>query len=179
MGSFISNIFNKLAASKEARILLLGLDNAGKTSLLYKLTLDENIRTLPTIGFNVESVKYKKLKFVMWDIGGQEKLRRLWQHYYKGTDALIYVVDSADKERIELATEELKIMLQDEDMKNVAVLVFANKQDRSDALKPNEVSDMMDLTSLKNRKWRCQGCSVKEGRGLTEGLDWLAEVLNK
>ena len=78
-----------------ARIVLVGLDNAGKTTILYKLKLGEVVTTIPTIGFNVESVVYKNISMTVWDVGGQTKIRPLWQHYYENTDAVIYAVDSA------------------------------------------------------------------------------------
>merc|ERR1711959_453887 len=99
--------FDKWFGKKEMRILMLGLDAAGKTTILYKLKLGEVVASVPTIGFNMESVEYKKTKLSVWDIGGQHKIRALWRHYYENTDALIYVVDSSDTERIELAKEEL------------------------------------------------------------------------
>ena len=93
--------------SIESKILLLGLDGAGKTSLLYKLRLDKDITTVPTIGFNVERIKNKNLTITVWDMGGQDKLRSLWRHYLLGADGLIFMIDSCDHERIHLANEEL------------------------------------------------------------------------
>merc|ERR1719361_2256790 len=89
-----------VTGTKEMRVLMVGLDNAGKTTVLYKLKLEEVVTTIPTIGFNVETVKYKKINFTVWDVGGQDKIRPLWRHYYQNTDAIIFVVDSADKERV-------------------------------------------------------------------------------
>jgi ADP-ribosylation factor protein 6 len=83
----ISSIFGKLFGSKEVRILMLGLDAAGKTTILYKLKLNQTMTTIPTVGFNVEAFTYKNIKFNMWDVGGQDKIRPLWRHYYSGRDA--------------------------------------------------------------------------------------------
>lgn len=93
------------------RVLFLGLDCAGKTTALYKLKLGEFISTIPTIGFNVETVEFKKIKMTIWDVGGQDKIRPLWRHYYQNTQAIIYMVDSSDQERIEAAKQELHKML--------------------------------------------------------------------
>merc|ERR1712034_205522 len=93
-----------------------------------KVVSQEIIKTIPTIGFNVETVEYKNISFTMWDVGGQDRLRPLWRHYYQGTNGLIYVVDSNDRERIEDAREELHKMLNEHEMADAAVLVFANKQ---------------------------------------------------
>ena len=98
-------------------MLLLGLDAAGKTTILYKLKLNELVQTIPTIGFNVETVEYKNLRFTIWDVGGQEKIRNLWKHYYTNTNALIFVVDSNDKKRIDIAAKELHFMMNAEELK--------------------------------------------------------------
>merc|ERR1719281_214479 len=108
---------------------MLGLDAAGKTTILYKIKLGEVVTTIPTVGFNVEEVQYKNLRMTVWDVGGQDKIRKLWRHYYQGTQGLIFVVDSSDRDRIEDAREELQKMLREEEMHEAAVLVFANKQD--------------------------------------------------
>ena len=85
MGGTFTKLFDFWSSNKEMRILMLGLDGAGKTTVLYKLKLGEVISSVPTIGFNVETVQYKKINFQVWDIGGQEKLRLLWRHYYNNT----------------------------------------------------------------------------------------------
>ena len=106
MGQYILRILNSFSDMK-AKILMLGLDGAGKTTILYQMKLNEAVSSVPTVGFNVEEVNYKGLQFTVWDIGGQTKLRDLWHHYYQGSDAVIYVLDSADEERIQLAKETL------------------------------------------------------------------------
>ncbi|KAA0193630.1 hypothetical protein HAZT_HAZT002448 [Hyalella azteca] len=90
--------------------MLVGLDAAGKTTILYKLKLGEIVTTIPTIGFNVETVEYKNISFTVWDVGGQDKIRPLWRHYFQNTQGLIFVVDSNDRERISEASEELTKM---------------------------------------------------------------------
>jgi ADP-ribosylation factor protein 1 len=89
-----------MSGTTEKRILMLGLDAAGKTTVLYRLNLGEAIQTVPTIGFNVERVQYKNIEFTMWDVGGQERIRSLWKHYYTGTEGLIFEVDSNDRARV-------------------------------------------------------------------------------
>merc|ERR1719247_83816 len=104
-----------MISKKDMRILMVGLDAAGKTTILYKLKLGEVVTTIPTIGFNVETVEYKNICFTVWDVGGQDKIRRLWRHYYQNTQGLIFVVDSNDRDRIEDAKEELhKMLIEDE-----------------------------------------------------------------
>mmetsp|Transcript_7277 Transcript_7277/g.23866 ORF Transcript_7277/g.23866 Transcript_7277/m.23866 type:complete len:129 (+) Transcript_7277:70-456(+) len=111
MGILLSRAFQAVFGSKEVRILILGLDNAGKTTILYKLQneSDDEIQTIPTIGFNVETLQYKNIKFQVWDLGGQTSIRPYWRCYYPNTDAIIFVVDSADKERLAIARQELHV----------------------------------------------------------------------
>ena len=158
---------------------MVGLAAAGKTSVLYQLKMSELVKTIPTIGFNVETLDYKGLTFTIWDVGGQDKIRMLWKHYYQNTDGIIFVVDSNDKDRIKLSEEVLKLMLAEEDLKNSALLVMANKQDLSGALSPNEVTQQLGMNEIKGRNWLVQGTSAQTGQGLKEGLDWLANTLLK
>merc|ERR1719473_1086342 len=130
MGNIFSSIWNKfIQTNKEMRILMVGLDAAGKTTILYKLKLGEVVNTIPTIGFNVETVEYKNISFNVWDVGGQDKIRLLWRHYYANTQGLIFVVDSNDRDRVDENKEELHKMLAEEELKDAVLLVFANKQD--------------------------------------------------
>lgn len=118
MGMLFSKVFASLFGSKEVRVLILGLDNAGKTTLLYKLYAPNRvIRTMPTIGFNVETVNYQNLSFNVWDLGGQTNIRPYWRCYYANTDAIIYVIDSCDRERVGIAKKELVAMLEEEELK--------------------------------------------------------------
>jgi small GTP-binding protein len=112
----------------------VGLDAAGKTTILYKLKLGEIVTTIPTIGFNVETVEYKNISFTVWDVGGQDKIRPLWRHYYQNTQGLIFVVDSNDKDRVGEAHDELHRMLSEDELREAIVLVFANKQVRAPRL---------------------------------------------
>lgn len=173
--------FKNLFGKQEVRILMVGLDAAGKTTILFKLKLGEVVTTIPTIGFNVETVEYKSLKFTMWDIGGQDRLRPLWRRYYDNSDAIIFVVDSADKQRLNVAKDELHKMLSEDSLRNTKVLVYANKQDMPNALSVTDVTNGLELhRASKGQEWYVQGCSATNGgRGLYEGLDWLASALKR
>ncbi len=107
---------------------MLGLENSGKTGMLYKLKGRRFVATVPTIGLNVETVEYKNIRFTVIDVGGQEKVRPLWRHYYKGTHAVIFVVDSNARDRISEAAYELQILLREEELKDAVLLVFGNKK---------------------------------------------------
>merc|ERR1719473_733117 len=132
-------------SKQEMRILMVGLDAAGKTTILYKLKLGEVVTTIPTIGFNVETVEYKNINFNVWDIGGQDKIRKLWRYYYQNTQGLIFVIDSSDRDRIEVARQELLHMLAEEEMKDAVLLVFANKQDLPNSMTAAEVTEKLGL----------------------------------
>ncbi|CAK5076769.1 unnamed protein product [Meloidogyne enterolobii] len=190
MGNVFTNLFKGLFGKKEMRILMVGLDAAGKTTILYKLKLGEIVTTIPTIGFNVETVEYRNISFTVWDIGGQDKIRPLWRHYFQNTQGflsyflsklifkgLIFVVDSNDRERAGEAREELMRMLAEDELRDAVLLVFANKQDLPNAMNAAEVTDKLGLHTLRNRNWYIQATCATSGDGLYEGLDWLSNQL--
>lgn len=224
----------------------MGLDAAGKTTILYKLKLGEIVTTIPTIGewglrscngvlckgvrcplrcrvatqwwrgpaaavgrscsqgqcvkkgvsvdplpycadaprpalsplspgFNVETVEYKNISFTVWDVGGQDKIRPLWRHYFQNTQGLIFVVDSNDRDRIGEARDELHRMLNEDELRDAVLLVFANKQDLPNAMNAAEITDKLGLHALRQRHWYIQSCCATSGEGLYEGLDWLSQ----
>ncbi|ELK07801.1 ADP-ribosylation factor 4 [Pteropus alecto] len=179
MGLTISSLFSRLFGKKQMRILMVGLDAAGKTTILYKLKLGEIVTTIPTIGFNVETVEYKNICFTVWDVGGQDKIRPLWRHYFQNTQGLIFVVDSNDRERIQEGADELQKMLQEDELQDAVLLLFANKQDLPNAMAISEMTDKLGLQSLRNRTWYVQATCATQGTGLYEGLDWLSNELSK
>ncbi|KAF3211423.1 Arf GTPase arf1, variant 3 [Orbilia oligospora] len=155
MGMIISKALQSILGKKEMRILMVGLDAAGKTTILYKLKLGEIVTTIPTIGFNVETVEYKNISFTVWDVGGQDKIRPLWRHYFQNTQGIIFVVDSNDRERVSEAREELQRMLNEDELRDALLLVFANKQDLPNAMNAAEITDKLGLHSLRQRAWVC------------------------
>lgn len=179
MGLTVSKLFDRLWGKKEMRILMVGLDAAGKTTILYKLKLGEIVTTIPTIGFNVETVEYKNIQFTVWDVGGQDKIRPLWRHYFQNTQGIIFVVDSNDRDRIVEAREELQRMLNEDELRDAILLVFANKQDLPNAMNAAEITDKLGLHSLRQRAWYIQSTCATSGDGLYEGLEWLATTLRK
>mmetsp|Transcript_9125 Transcript_9125/g.33678 ORF Transcript_9125/g.33678 Transcript_9125/m.33678 type:complete len:185 (+) Transcript_9125:114-668(+) len=183
MGSIFSSIWQRLSslfADQECKILIIGLDAAGKSTLLYKIQLGEVIVTQPTIGAHVEEVNYNGVQFTMFDLGGQESLRKTWSVYFTGAQVIILVVDSTDGEsRMKLIREELFSILPHEELKNTKVLVFANKQDKKGALSAAEVSKILNLHKIKDHAWKIQPCCALTGEGLKEGLDWIVSVIEK
>ncbi len=179
MGSIFS-WFQSAFEQKQGQILLIGLDAAGKTTIVNRLKLASTKETVPTIGFSVETITYKNVKFAMWDIGGQERLRQLWKHYYDGANAIIWVLDSNDRDRIDIAKSELERVLKEPMLAGASLLVLCNKQDLPNRLAPSQVVDLLGLRTngelTRGRKWFVQGCSAASPNadGLYEGLDWLA-----
>lgn len=172
MGLLFSKLFRKFGR-KEARILMLGLDAAGKTTILYKLKLGEVVATIPTIGFNVEVVQYRNVSFTVWDVGGQDRIRQLWRHYFQGAEGLVFVVDSNDAARFDEARVTLHRLLNETELLNADLLIFANKQDLPHAVSPSKIAEHLGLGPIR-QKWHMQACCATSGEGLYEGLDWLA-----
>ena len=120
---------------------------------------------------------YSGLKFQVWDLGGQTGLRPYWRCYYQDTNAVVFVVDSADRERIEYSRQELDIMLQEEELKGVPVLILANKQDLPGAMNEQEIYSGLGLPNIKNRQWALYKISAMQGTELEEAFEWLTGIL--
>ncbi|KAK6009012.1 ADP-ribosylation factor family protein [Ostertagia ostertagi] len=149
------DIYGSSNNGREIRILLLGLDNAGKTSILKQLSAEEITNVTPTRGFNSQA--RHRLSNV-WDIGGQRSIRPFWSNYFENTDALIYVIDSSDRRRFDETSVELMELLDEEN--RVPVLIFANKQDLVSSAPASEISKRLKLTEIRDRVWQIQGCSA-------------------
>ncbi|CAK5274503.1 unnamed protein product [Mycena citricolor] len=174
-----SRLFDGLLGKREMRLLMLGLDGAGKTTILYKLKLGEIVISIPTIGFNVETLDYKNVSLNVWDIGGQDKIRHLWRYYYQNAQAIIFVVDSSDRDRIIIAREELHQMMNEDELRDALLLVYANKQDMPDALSTAEMADKLGLSGLRHRTWYIQATCAMSGEGMYEGLEWLTKNIKR
>mmetsp|Transcript_5194 Transcript_5194/g.14613 ORF Transcript_5194/g.14613 Transcript_5194/m.14613 type:complete len:185 (-) Transcript_5194:1060-1614(-) len=182
MGLMFTKMFTDLFydVQEEARILMVGLDGAGKTTILYKLKLGEVQNTVPTVGFNVETVEYGNVSFTVWDVGGQDKIRRLWKHYYDNARGVIFVVDSTDRDRVEEARIELQSLLTNAELNESAFLVLANKRDLPNAIPISELTEKLGLAGLPHtRKWNVTASCALSGEGLYEGLDWLTQKLKR
>ncbi|XP_030332343.1 ADP-ribosylation factor-like protein 5B isoform X1 [Strigops habroptila] len=172
MGLIFAKLWS-LFGSQEHKVIIVGLDNAGKTTILYQFLMNEVVHTSPTIGSNVEEIVVKNTHFLMWDIGGQESLRSSWNTYYSNTEFIILVVDSIDRERLSITKEELYRMLAHEDLRKAAVLIFANKQDMKGCMTAAEISTYLTLSSIKDHPWHIQSCCALTGEGLCQGLEWM------
>jgi len=158
---------------------MLGLDNSGKTSILKRLSDEDITHIMPTQGFNIKSLLHEGFKLNVWDIGGQKTIRPYWKNYFENTDALIYVVDSSDRRRLEEAGEELAELLVEDKLGGVPLLVFANKQDLISAVPQEEIVEALALMSIKDRDYQIQCCSAKNGTGLEEGMQWVVKTSAK
>lgn len=182
MGQFLTKVWDGLSdlvgGDDEWNILMLGLDNAGKTTLVYKMKLNEVVNTIPTIGFNVETVTpCKGVKFTIWDVGGQETIRRLWRHYYHNCKGLVFVVDSNDPTRFTEARDELNGILNAPEMPpGIPVVILANKQDLPMACRPRELINKLSIESLRN-PWHIQACTAISGDGVYEAMDQMSKML--
>ena len=153
------------------------MQNAGKTTILYRLSLGQLVKTTPTIGSNVEELTYNNVKFQAWDLGGQESNRSLWDVYYMSTDAIVYVIDSQDDEYFEESKAQFHKLLVHPILKNATILIFANKQDLPGAKSVNQLIQDYGFDKIKNHIWHIQSCSALKGEGLVTGIKWLSEQL--
>lgn len=166
----------------EARVLLLGLDNAGKSTLLYKLKHNTSVTTVPTIGFNVEMVDARKNRknfaLTMWDVGGQRLMREHWQSFYPDTAAVVFVVDSSDRRRVDEARRELENTLRSDQLRALPLILLANKQDVSGALTVTEIKGRFNLGKIcSDRDWFAQPCSASTGFGVEEALRQVIQMV--
>ncbi|KAJ2779615.1 ADP-ribosylation factor-like protein 2 [Coemansia javaensis] len=158
---------------KEIRILVLGLDNAGKTTIMKRLN-GESIDTVsPTLGFNITTLECDSYKVNFWDVGGQRTIRPYWRNYFEQTDGIIWVVDSADRQRMGDCARELAALLKEDKLAGASLLVFGNKQDIAGALSSDEVAAALGLDALTTHHWAIRPCSAVTGENLLDGLQWI------
>jgi ADP-ribosylation factor-like protein 2 len=163
---------------KEMRLLILGLDSAGKTTILKRFCGEPIDKIEPTLGFNIQSLQHAGYTLNLWDVGGQKSIRAYWRNYFESTDGLVWVVDSTDRMRLELCKQELLDLLQQERLAGASLLLFANKQDIVGALSASDIADVLELNTNKqydNRHWSIHACSAVTGEGLIEGRGWIVD----
>ncbi|XP_012783237.2 ADP-ribosylation factor 1-like isoform X1 [Ochotona princeps] len=152
MGNIFADLLKGFFGKREMRILIVGLDAAGKT-ILCKLKLSEIMTTNPTIGFNVETAEFKNIGFTVWNVGCQDKTQSLWCHYFQNTQGLIFVVDSNDRQHVNEAGKELMRILAEDELRDAVLLVSANKRDLPNAMNAADITDKLELKSLCHRSW--------------------------
>lgn len=166
---------------REVNILVVGLDNSGKTSILNYLRPKETRvnASVPTVGFNIENFTYQGLSFTAFDMSGQSRYRTLWGNYYRTSDGIIFVIDSSDKARILVAREELQQLLVHPDVlkRKTPILLFANKMDVRDALSDVGVSSALGLENITNKSWYICSTNALSGEGILTGIEWLSSAI--
>lgn len=165
----------------EAQVLLLGLDNAGKSTLLYKMKYNACVGTVPTVGFNVEMMEARKnrrnIVLTMWDVGGQRKMREHWKGFHQDAATVVFVVDSSDTKRMEEARRELESTLRSEQLRSSPVVLLANKQDVDGALTATDIQDRFNLRKMcSDRDWFVQPCSASTGVGIQEAFGRVVQM---
>ncbi|KZF24121.1 ADP-ribosylation factor [Xylona heveae TC161] len=160
---------------KELRVLMLGLDNAGKTTIVKRI-MGEDINTVsPTLGFIIKTIDFDGYKLNIWDVGGQKTLRSYWRNYFEKTDALIWVVDATDRLRMDDCREELAGLLLEERLMGASLLVLANKVDVVGCMNEGEIRERLQLDAIRTHNWTILRCSALDGLNLREGLSWVVQ----
>ncbi|KAJ2656622.1 ADP-ribosylation factor-like protein 2 [Coemansia sp. RSA 1200] len=170
----LQSIIRKLREKeKEVRILVLGLDNAGKTTIMKRVN-GEPIDTIsPTLGFNITTLELDGYRVNFWDVGGQKTIRAYWRNYFEQTDGIIWVVDSADRQRMDVCRNELFKLLKQDRLAGASLLVFANKQDIQGAMSEDDIRQQLELDLLTTHHWSIRGCSAVTGSNLLDGIKWI------
>jgi ADP-ribosylation factor-like protein 6 len=167
----------------DARLVVIGLDNSGKSTLINHLRPQRQaaFEVVPTVGFAVEKFELEKLQLTVVDMSGASTYRSLWETYYAGCSAIVFVVDAADRIRMAVAKDELDVMLAHADVRggSAPLLVFANKSDLPGALEAADVSLMLGLPALQGRAWQIQASNALSGDGVALGLAWLVEQMER
>jgi small GTP-binding protein len=178
--SCFKRVWRRLFGNRERRVLLLGLDSAGKTTVLNGLQ-ERFDSTVPTIGFNVERVSVPPVEFLVWDVSGQDRMRSFWRHYYHGTNGIIFVIDCNDRQRISAAAKELNLVCREEELLNAVILILANKIDLPNACSSSELHEllMLDQPPAQGRVIEIIRAQANKGIGLKEGIQWLAKAMTE
>ena len=176
----------------------MGLDNAGKTTIVKKINGEDISKISPTLGFNISSLHLNDYRLNVWDVGGQKTLRTFWRNYFEKTDALVWVVDSTDVARLQDCKNELDVILKEEKLVDASLLVLANKQDVEGAMSGRDIAEALGLVSIgssnsvsvsssssemlsgmtsnsSKRRWRVQKCSATTGDGILDGFEFITE----
>lgn len=184
MSSTITSWFENFFQKQQFRVLMLGLESSGRTTILYRKLLGNGaiLNVIPTIGFNVETIILHKVALNIWDVRGGHHCRPLWRHYYPNTQGIIFVVDSSDRINLDCQEDEsaqqmLHSVLSDDELKDVVVLILFTKQDMPNVCSSDEIKEKLQLDKFTDRKIHCQTCCGLTGAGLVEGFMWLESAL--
>lgn len=186
MFSLFMGFWKYIFRKQQFQVLIVGLDYAGKTVVLEQIKgIFSGLEPLPpnqippTVGLNIARCVIDRINLVFWDLGGQRSLRKLWEQYYGEAHGLLFVVDAADRERIDEARETLQQLLDNPELAGIPLLVFANKQDAAGALSAHEVQARFGLQQAdgSSQPQNVLGSTAIRGEGIEEGVRWLVETL--
>jgi len=168
-----------VGSKTKVRILCVGLDNSGKTTIIAHLKPKKAVQPdiVPTVGFNMEEFTKNGISFTVFDMSGQGRYRNLWEHYYKDVGGIIFCIDSTDKIRMCVAKDELETMLTHQDLRNVPLLFFANKMDRPTAAQPVECVQLLELDKITDKPWHIAASNALTGEGVEDGVAWLGDQM--
>mmetsp|Transcript_5220 Transcript_5220/g.10580 ORF Transcript_5220/g.10580 Transcript_5220/m.10580 type:complete len:188 (+) Transcript_5220:103-666(+) len=169
------------AKEREVRLLILGLDNAGKTTILKKINNEPTHEIEPTLGFNIKTLLHRGFTLNIWDIGGQQTIRSYWRNYFEKTDGIVFVIDASDRDRLMDCKMEMLKLLRAEKLAGASLIIFANKQDIPFALPSSKIAESLGLATdpaFKTRHWAIFGCSTVTGEGLLEGITWIVDDIS-
>ena len=160
---------------------MLGLDNAGKTTIVKKFCNRDITAISPTLGFEITPLQFKGFTINLWDVGGQRVLRAYWKNYFESTDGLIWVVDSNDTDRLETCKEKLRELLKEEKLYGASLLLLLNKQDIEGSKTKEEIAEILDVKQIVSgrRHAHLECCSAVTGDGLLSGMNWLIDDIKK
>mmetsp|Transcript_20746 Transcript_20746/g.21400 ORF Transcript_20746/g.21400 Transcript_20746/m.21400 type:complete len:183 (+) Transcript_20746:63-611(+) len=176
----MGNILKKITEHRNPyRVLFIGLDAAGKTTILYKLTSNCPEQIIPTIAFSIETIQYNNIHITAWDVGGRSNLRPLWRHYYPNTNGVVFVIDSNDRDRMEDVIDQFKRFTLEEELLGVPILVFANKADLPKSMTIEEITQQLTKSGIDLSRFHIIQTIATEGTGLKEGLSWLENEMQK
>ncbi|XP_062613245.1 uncharacterized protein LOC134275020 [Saccostrea cucullata] len=166
-----SSMSRKNSTATSFRLILVGLDGAGKSSLLYKLSIGDFVETKPTMGFNVETINYNNHTITLWDMGGKPSIRKLWKHYYLNCHGMLFVIDGSARDRLQDADDLLTSLLLEKELHGVPMVFLANKKDIEGALSESDVIEYFSLNQISGRLCTVQGTSALTGEGIHKALD--------
>mmetsp|Transcript_21908 Transcript_21908/g.36677 ORF Transcript_21908/g.36677 Transcript_21908/m.36677 type:complete len:187 (-) Transcript_21908:973-1533(-) len=174
---FFKMISNAVGWSKKGRVLVIGLDNSGKTTLIHHMKPKKATTTeiTPTVGFQVEEFSKNNINFTVYDMSGQGRYRSLWEHYYSEVEAIIFVLDSTDRLRMCVAKEELEQLLSHPEIgsSRAPIVFFANKRDVAGSMGPEECTEELGLDRIRDRGWSIWPSNALSGEGINDGIEWL------
>lgn len=170
------NWLRSLFFKQEMELSLIGLQNAGKTSLVNVIAMGGYSEDMiPTVGFNMRKVTRGNVTIKLWDLGGQPRFRSMWERYCRGVSAIVYVVDAADRENVAISRSELHDLLSKPSLHGIPLLVLGNKIDKPNALSKQALVDLLDLASLPDREICCFMISCKHSTNIDVVIDWLVK----